>query len=139
MKLEVVRTGFQIDNAELKSSISSKITKLKDDLATESKKIDALALKMEKVKVLTAKLENAEKRINDLLSEKAVMKSCITDVNALLSDIIEACDLMITITVNKNLSKKLRQVFTMIHRMEGVPESSSIPKQKEEGVKQSNK
>ena len=51
--------------------------------------MDALALKTEKVKVLTVKLENTKKRVNDLLYEKTTIKSCIADVNGLLSDIIE--------------------------------------------------
>ena len=55
-KLEEVRIGLQSDHAEFNSSISSKITKLQDDLAMESKIMDALAAKTEKVKVLTIKL-----------------------------------------------------------------------------------
>ncbi|CAI9265360.1 unnamed protein product [Lactuca saligna] len=83
-KLEQLHTSIQTDRAELNSFISSKITKLQEDLATESKIMDALAIKTEKVKVLTVKLENAEKRVNDLLSEKPVMKSCIADVKLYL-------------------------------------------------------
>ncbi|CAI9295294.1 unnamed protein product [Lactuca saligna] len=44
-KLEVVRTSLQTNNVELNSSISSKITKLQDDLATKNKIIDALVVK----------------------------------------------------------------------------------------------
>lgn len=101
--------------------------------------MDALAVKTENVKVLTVKLENAEKRVNDLQSEKEVMKSCIEDVNALLSNIIDTDDSMMTITVKKSLSEKLRPVFAMLNLLEGVPESSSIPKQGGEEVKQSKK
>ena len=93
--------------------------------------MDALAVKTRKVKVLTVKLDNAAKQINELLSEKAIMKSCITDVNALLSDIIETHDLMITITIKRHLSEKIRPVFTMLNRVEGVSESSLILKQGE--------
>ncbi|CAI9290321.1 unnamed protein product [Lactuca saligna] len=138
-KLQEVRIGLKTDHAEFNSSISSKITKLHDDLAMESKILDALVVKTAKVKVLTVKLENAEKRVNDLLSEKAAMKSCIADVNGLLSDIIKARDSMIIITVKKCLSENLRPVYAIIHRLEGVPESSSIPKQRGEGVTQSKK
>lgn len=80
VKLQEVRTALQTDHDELNSSISSKITKLQEDLAIESKIKDALAVKTKKVKVLTIKLENVEKRVNDLLSEKEVMKSYIADV-----------------------------------------------------------
>ncbi|CAI9303427.1 unnamed protein product [Lactuca saligna] len=71
--------------------------------------MDQLAVKTEKVKVLTVKLEHDEKQINKLLSEKAVIKNCIAYVNALLSDIIETHDSLITITVKKHLAEKLRQ------------------------------
>ena len=91
--------------------------------------MDALDLKTRKVKVLTVKLENAEKQVSDLLSEKVSMKSCIVDVNGLVSYIIETRDSMITITIKKYIYEKLRLVFAMLHRLEGVPELSSIPKQ----------
>lgn len=93
--------------------------------------MDALALKTEKVKVLTVKLNTAEKQVNELLYEKVVMKSNIAKVNSMLVDIIEARDSMITIYVRKHLAEKLRHVFTLLHRLEGVPKSSSIPKQGE--------
>ncbi|CAI9283909.1 unnamed protein product [Lactuca saligna] len=86
-KLKEVRTGLQIDNVELNSSITSKIVKLQDDLATESTIMDALTLKIEKLKVLNVKLENAEKKINELLSERAVVTSYVSAVNMLLSDL----------------------------------------------------
>ncbi|CAI9286147.1 unnamed protein product [Lactuca saligna] len=105
-----------------------KISKLQDDLDVERKIKDPLAVKTEKVKVLIVKLENAEKQVNHLLSGKEVMKSCIEDVTGMLSDIIETRDSMITITVKKHLAKKLSPVFPMLHRLEGVPEYSSILK-----------
>lgn len=139
VKLQVVRTGLKTEHAEFNSSISLKITKLQDDLATESKIMHALSVKTEKVKVLQFKLENAEKRVTGLLSKKAVMKSCIAHVNTMHSDIIQARDSMIIITVKKHLSEKLRPIFAMLHIFEGVAESCSILKQRWEEVKQSKK
>ncbi|CAI9299228.1 unnamed protein product [Lactuca saligna] len=98
-KLEEVGTGIQFDNSELNSSISSKIDKLHEDLEMENKIMDQMIVKTENVKVLTVKMEQAEKQINTLLFEKVVMKSCVADVNALLSDIIENRDSLITITI----------------------------------------
>ncbi|CAI9288707.1 unnamed protein product [Lactuca saligna] len=57
------------------------------------------------------------------------MKSCITDVTALLSDLIEARDLTIPINVQKYMGEKLRSTFAILHRLEGVSESSGTPKQ----------
>ncbi|CAI9280389.1 unnamed protein product [Lactuca saligna] len=90
--------------------------------------MDALAVKTEKVRVLGFKLENAEKKVKDLLSERAVIRSCISDVTSLLSDIIKTRALMITITVRKHLAEKLRHVFDMLHRLEGVSPQNSNPK-----------
>ncbi|CAI9269355.1 unnamed protein product [Lactuca saligna] len=117
--------------SQFSSSISSKITKLQDDLAMERKIMDALAVKTMKVKVLTVKLENSEKRVNDLLSKRPAMISCITDVNGLLSDITETRDSMIIITICKHLSKTLRPIFSMLNLLESVPEFGSILKQGE--------
>ncbi|CAI9292758.1 unnamed protein product [Lactuca saligna] len=49
VKLKEVRIGLQNENVELNYSISSKISKLPDDLAIESKNMDALTAKTEKV------------------------------------------------------------------------------------------
>ena len=73
-KLQKVRTGITTDHEEFKSSISSQISKLQDDLAMEIKIMDSLAIKTEKIKVLTIKLEQAEKQVQDLVTERAVMK-----------------------------------------------------------------
>lgn len=101
--------------------------------------MDQLAVKTKKLKFLTVNLENVEKKINELLSEKAVMKSCVADVNTFLSNIIETHDSMITITVKKHLVENLFPMFTMLNRVEGVSESISLPKQAGETVKQSKK
>ncbi|CAI9288108.1 unnamed protein product [Lactuca saligna] len=101
----------------------------------ERKIMDALAVKTEKVKVLTIILENAEKQVNDLLLEKVAMKSYITDVTGMLSDIVETKDSMITIMVRKHLAEKLRPIFAMLHCLECVQESSSILKQGREQSK----
>lgn len=83
--------------------------------------------RLKKVKVLTVKLRYSEQRVKYLLSEKATMKSCIADINGLLSDIIEIHDSMITITVKKHLAEKFMSGFSMLNRLEGVLEFGSIP------------
>ncbi|CAI9267848.1 unnamed protein product [Lactuca saligna] len=55
------------------------------------------------------------------------MKIYIADVTGMVLDIIETRDSMITITVKKHLAEKLGPIFAMLHRLEGVPKSSSIP------------
>ena len=95
--------------------------------------MDALALKQEKCKVLETKLQYGQKQFDDLRAEKAVTRTCISDVTGLLSDIIKTRDPMISITVKKHLSDKLRLVFAMLHRLEGVSTPMCFPKQGGEG------
>ncbi|CAI9301953.1 unnamed protein product [Lactuca saligna] len=75
------------------------------------------------------KLENVEKKVKDLLSEREVMRSCISNVTCLLLDIIKTKDSMITFTVWNHLAEKLHSVFAMLHRLEGVSPQNSDPKQ----------
>ncbi|CAI9276735.1 unnamed protein product [Lactuca saligna] len=91
----------------------SKIKKLHEDLLLENKTVDELAIKTQ--------------------------KSFIADVNALLFDIIETRDSLITIIVWKHLADKLRPMFAMLNRLEGVLASSTLPKQGGETNKLSTK
>ncbi|CAI9264617.1 unnamed protein product [Lactuca saligna] len=79
------------------------------------------------------KIEKANLKVKDLLSERAVMRSCISDVTSLLLDIIESRDSMISIIVRKHLADKLTVVFAMLHRLQGVSPQSSHQKQVGEG------
>ncbi|CAI9298790.1 unnamed protein product [Lactuca saligna] len=76
-KLQEVRTGLKTGHDQFNSSISAQISKLQYGLDMKRKIAVVLTIKTEKVKVLTIKHENAEKQVNDLLSENAATKSCI--------------------------------------------------------------
>lgn len=95
--------------------------------------MDSLPIKIERVKVHSVKLENAEKQVKDLLTERAIMKSCISDITGLLLDFIETRDSMITISIRNHLNEKLRLVFAMLHRLQGVSDQTIVPKQGGEG------
>ncbi|CAI9272178.1 unnamed protein product [Lactuca saligna] len=62
VNLEKIRTGLQQDHVLFKSSLTPQITKLQDDLAMESKVMDALDINTENVKVLDLKLQQSEKQ-----------------------------------------------------------------------------
>lgn len=79
--------------------------------------------------MLSAKLDTAEKKVDELLFERAVVKSYISDVNSLLLNIVEDRDPLIPITVQKHLANKLLSTFAMLNRFEGVSEFSSLPEQ----------
>ena len=57
--LKKIRTELHADNSEFQTSISSKIEKLQEDLATTNKIMDQVIVKTEKSKVLSVKLSNA--------------------------------------------------------------------------------
>ncbi|CAI9268127.1 unnamed protein product [Lactuca saligna] len=120
--LEKARSGIPSNSSQLNSSISAKIQKLYDDLATKSKIMDSLSSKTAKVKVLTVQLVTTNSQIDELISESAVMKRCIANVNSLLSYIIETHDSLITIIIRKHLAEKSMLVFAMLNRLEGVSE-----------------
>ncbi|CAH1434192.1 unnamed protein product [Lactuca virosa] len=128
-KLQEIRTGLKTDHESFQATISSQLYQLKDELVKESTLKNSLALKSEEAKVLSTKHEASEKQVHDLLSERAIMRSCITDITGMLSDIIETRDSMITNTMSKHLAEKLKPIFAMLHRLEGVSDQSFHPKQ----------
>ena len=95
--------------------------------------MDALARKTEKVKVLDLKLQHSEQQVKGMLFERAVVRSCISNVTSLLSDIIETMDSMISIIVRKHLAEKIISLFAMLHRLHGVSPQSSDQKLGGEG------
>ncbi|CAI9274999.1 unnamed protein product [Lactuca saligna] len=74
-----------------------------------------------------------EKQVDDLLLEKAVTRSCLSDITGFLSDIVETRDPMISINIKKHMAKKLRLVFAMLHRLEGVMKPVVFSQQGGEG------
>lgn len=63
-----------------------------------------------------------------LWKRKSRMKSCIANVNVLLSDITESRDSLTTITVRKRLAEKHRPIFAILNGHEGVLEFFVTPK-----------
>nr|KAJ0209922.1 hypothetical protein LSAT_V11C400209070 [Lactuca sativa] len=128
-----LRTKFKSDHKAFQASIDAKLLKLQADLAIESKIMDALALKEKKCKVLETKLHYTQQKVDDLLAEKEVTRSCIYDINRLVSDIIETRDPMISITVGKHLLEKLRPVFAIFSPFGGCFHADVVFETKGEG------
>ncbi|CAI9266167.1 unnamed protein product [Lactuca saligna] len=95
--------------------------------------MDSLATKTKRVKVLSVKLKNAEKKVQDFLTDKAITKICISDIRSFLSDVIETRDSMITISIRKHLNENLRLVFAMLHKLQGFLDQTFVLKQMGEG------
>ena len=116
-KQEQLCIGISNDNTALHTSVSSRLTKFQDDLAVESKIMDELALRTTQLRAQSIKLKHANKEIKELNSERAVMETCVGDVNSLLSNLLEAHDSILTISVRRHLADKLCPAFTLLNRL----------------------
>lgn len=126
--LSKVHSDIQTDNAELNTTIVLKIDQLQKDLATENNLMDQLALKTEKAQLLSVKLTYANKHIEDMESEKAIVKCSVSDVNKYLQNLIESRDSLVTVSVRRHLANKLKPVFSMLNMIAGVSEHDALPK-----------
>lgn len=79
--LSCVRSEIQREYSELNTY---GIDKLQKDLSTENNLMNKPTQKTGKVKVLSVNLNYANKHLDDLESEKTVLKSCVSDVNQYL-------------------------------------------------------
>lgn len=129
---------IQKDNASLLSSLNEHLTKLQADLAMENSLMDELALKTTQLKTKSLQLSQANNEVNHLRSEKVVVKSCVSDIHAILSNVPEAHDPILTISVRHHLANKLRPALGMLSRIEGVSETVVPPKQGGEGLTSSS-
>ncbi|CAI9260637.1 unnamed protein product [Lactuca saligna] len=84
------------------------------------------------------KLYHANKQIDDLNSEKEVLKSYVADVNLYFQTLRETCDSLIMVSVRQHLVEKLKLVFSMLNCIERVSEHDAIRKQRREAKKTSS-
>lgn len=109
--LAKVRSELRVDNVGMSASIVSRIEKLQEDLAIKNKLMDSLAQKTENFKVLSIKLSYATKRLEHMESEKAVFRSCVSDINQYLNNIIETRDSLLTVSIHQHHTEKLQPLF----------------------------
>ncbi|XP_023730368.1 uncharacterized protein At4g04980-like [Lactuca sativa] len=94
-----VRSSLQANQTTLLSSINNLLDKLQADLAMENKIMDELARKTTLLEVESIQLNQANKEIDSLKTERVVIKSCISDVFAILSNLVNAHDSILTLSV----------------------------------------
>ncbi|CAI9278050.1 unnamed protein product [Lactuca saligna] len=85
--------------------------------------------KTQKARVLSVKLQYNHKRVDDLESEKTVVKSCDSEINQYLQRLFETHDSIFIISVRQHLSDKLQPVFSMLNEIECVSGSGALTKQ----------
>ena len=98
-KFDSVRNILLADQVTLLSSITSRLDKLQVELAMENKIMDELARKTTLLEVQSVKLTQMNKEIDSLKSERPVIKSCVSDVFAILSNLVNAHDSDLTLSV----------------------------------------
>ncbi|CAI9285127.1 unnamed protein product [Lactuca saligna] len=126
--LAQAHTELQNENDNFKASISAKITKLSECLAAKNNLMDQLAAHNTTIKVHKAKLNQTTKEIKGLQSERAVVKSCVGYVHALLSNILDSHDPILIISIRRHLVDKFRPAIAMLIK----PILSVMPKVKSE-------
>ncbi|KAL7614214.1 hypothetical protein Lser_V15G07192 [Lactuca serriola] len=131
-----LRQTLTDDNSGFKATIKERLTKLQEDLAAENSLMDALARKTTALKVKNLQLSNSQKEIQSLRSEREVISSCVSDVHAAISNILEAHDPILNYSVRRTLVEKLAPALSLLRKIEGLLDFVSIPKQGGENVSQ---
>ncbi|KAL7582410.1 hypothetical protein Lser_V15G45692 [Lactuca serriola] len=124
-----LRQNLSDDNSALRVSIEARLAKLQEDLAAENKLMDVLASKTTALKVKSTQLSNSEQQLEALRSEREIIKTCVSDVHAALSNILEAHDPILNHSVRRTLAEKLSPAMALLSKIEGLPSFVSIPKQ----------
>ncbi|KAL7594772.1 hypothetical protein Lser_V15G29628 [Lactuca serriola] len=132
-----LRQSLSDDNTSFKATIEERLTKLHEDLAAENSVMDALTRKTTALKVKSLQLFHSQKEVESLQSEREVISSCVSDVHAALSNIIEAHDPILNYSVRRTLAEKLAPALALLSKLEGLLEFVSNPKQGGEDVSQS--
>lgn len=110
----------------MSASITSKIEKLQEDLPTENKIMDKIAIKTEKAKILKVQLANTNQELDALKSKMVVLKRCVTDFKLFWQTFIETHNSLLTVSVRQHLADKFEPVFSMLNRIKGVSESGFL-------------
>ncbi|KAL7609467.1 hypothetical protein Lser_V15G13968 [Lactuca serriola] len=116
-----LRQTLSDDNSAFKATLEERLTKLQEDLAAENSLMDALARKTTALKVKSLQLSNSQKEIESLRSERDIVSSCVSDVHAAISNILEAHDPILNYSIEGLLA------FVSIPKQGGEKENVSQP------------
>ncbi|KAL7609416.1 hypothetical protein Lser_V15G13555 [Lactuca serriola] len=124
-----LRQTLSDDNSAFKTTIEESLSKLQEDLAAENSLMDALARKTTALKVKSIQLSTSQQEIESLRSEREIISSCVSDVHASISNILEAHDPILNYSVRRDLAEKLAPALSLLSKIEGLLDFVSIPKQ----------
>nr|KAJ0206608.1 hypothetical protein LSAT_V11C500230710 [Lactuca sativa] len=132
--LEAARQAIEAANETLHANVNDRLTQLEAELALKYRIMYELNRRTSQLKLQTHKLGTANAEVNDLKSEREVIRSSAADVHSILLHLIEAHDPIITITIRRHLADKLRSALDILSCIEGVPMTGVQPKQGGENV-----
>ncbi|CAI9266115.1 unnamed protein product [Lactuca saligna] len=119
--LEAAHQAIEAANATLHDNVNDRLTQLEAELAVENRIMDELDKRTSQLRMQNLKLRTATAELNDLKSDREVIRSSITDVHSILLHLLEAHDPIITITIRTHLADKLRPALDILNRIVGVP------------------
>ncbi|XP_023757881.1 flocculation protein FLO11-like [Lactuca sativa] len=119
-KVEAARLAIEQANDAFHANFNELLSQLQADLAMENGVMDEVSRRTNQLKLQTHKLRTARAEIDDLKSEREVIRSFATDVPSILLHLIEVHDPLVTITTQRHLAEKLRSTLDVLSRIEGV-------------------
>ncbi|CAI9269411.1 unnamed protein product [Lactuca saligna] len=128
-KVEAACHAIQQANEAFHANVNECLSQLQADLAMENGLMDKLVRHTNQLKLQTHKLRSAHAEIDDLKSEKEVIRSSAVEVHCILLHLIEGHDPLVTITTRRHLADKLRPALDVLSRIEGVPVVGVQPQQ----------
>ena len=124
-----LRQTLEADHKTFQSNIDERLFKLQQDLATENSVMDALARKTSALIAKNLLLSQSRKEVDTLMSERAVINSCVSDVHSAITNIHEVHDPILNHLVRRTLHEKLAPTLAILSHIEGHPETVEYPKQ----------
>nr|KAJ0221851.1 hypothetical protein LSAT_V11C200062850 [Lactuca sativa] len=125
-QLGVARKAIEAANEELHSK-----------LLVENRVMDELDMRTSQLKFQNLKLCTVTQELNDLNSEREVIRSSISDVHSILLHLWDAHEVIVTIYIRRHLAEKLRPALDILSRIKA--KATAGPKDNEASVSKSQK
>ncbi|CAI9279258.1 unnamed protein product [Lactuca saligna] len=128
-KVDVARNAIQQANEAFHANVNEHLSQLQKDLAMENGLMDELSRRTNQLKLQTHKLRSAHAEIDDLKSEREIIRTSAADIHSILLHLIDGHDTLVTTTTRRHLADKLRPDLDVLSRIEGVPVAGVQPQQ----------
>ncbi|CAI9295770.1 unnamed protein product [Lactuca saligna] len=109
--------------------VNYRLTQLEAELAVENRIMDELDKHTSQLKMQNLKLRSVTTELNDLKSEREVIRSSVGDIHSILLHLLDTHESILTISIRRHLADKLIHALAILNRIEGVSVTSIQPKQ----------